>query len=67
MVLLEYDSGKSVYAYNKVNMFTHCYFKKKIRTCTCILVYTNIALLVMYVAILTKFLLILNGIMVFRF
>ena len=28
---------------NKVNVFTHCYIEKRVRTCTCILVYTSVA------------------------
>ena len=51
---------------NKVNMFRHCYIVKRVGTCTCILVYANVAFLVMYVAILTNCLLILDGVVVFR-
>ena len=45
---------------NKVNMFTQCYIEKRVGTCTCILVYTNVAFLASYMAILTDCLLFLD-------
>ena len=52
---------------NKVNMFTHCYIEKRVGTCTCILVYINIAFLASYMALLIDCLLFLDGVVVFRF
>ena len=52
---------------NKVNMFTHCYIEKRVGTYTCIHVYTNVAFLALYVAILTNCLLFLDGVVVFQF
>ena len=52
---------------NKVRMFTHCYIEKRVRTCTCILVFTNVAFLASYMTILTNCLLFLNGLVIFRF